>query len=294
MNINILISEKSTKSRDPFLLFKDDLYYYVFSRDNKIYISVSNKIENLDKSKEIVVYDNQENLKNLWAPELHIIDNKCYIYVAADDGNNKNHRMYVLKNNSDNPINNYENVGIISDKSNNWAIDGTVFNYNGNLYFIWSGCNGRITDKQELFIAPMSSPIKISGDKVLISSPIYEWEKCGGNKIDLPYVNEGPSILKINDRIFIIYSASGCWTKDYCLGALELIDENPLLKSSWKKYQEPVFKSNNELIGPGHCTFTKDDKFLYFIFHSFVNENDLNLTNVQAKYMKIDRKSTEF
>ena len=41
----------------------------------------------------------EEYSKELWAPELHIIDGKCYIYVACDNGNNYNHRMYVLENN---------------------------------------------------------------------------------------------------------------------------------------------------------------------------------------------------
>ena len=29
--------------------------------------------------------------------ELHYLDGAWYVYVAMDDGNNKNHRMYVLK-----------------------------------------------------------------------------------------------------------------------------------------------------------------------------------------------------
>lgn len=101
----------------------------------------SEELESLGSAVEIVVYKNKERLKNLWAPELHIIDNKCYIYVACDDGNNENHRMYVLYNDSDNPLIEYKNNGIISDISNKWAIDGTVLNYKNELYFVWSGCD---------------------------------------------------------------------------------------------------------------------------------------------------------
>jgi GH43 family beta-xylosidase len=36
--------------------------------------------------------------KELWAPELHFIKGKWYMYFAADDGNNNNHRIYVLEN----------------------------------------------------------------------------------------------------------------------------------------------------------------------------------------------------
>lgn len=292
MKAKTLIKEKSTKSRDPYVLYYNNLYYYCFSREDKIYLCVSEKLETLNNANEIIVYKNKERLKNLWAPELHIIDNKCYIYVACDNGNNENHRMYVLYNNSNNPLIEYKNKGIISDISNKWAIDGTILNYKNELYFIWSGCDKNIHYKQEIFISKMANPFEISSEKVLLSSPEYGWEKCGGDGINLAFVNEGPSVLYINKRIFIVYSASGCWCKDYCLGLLELLKDNPLSKDSWKKYDKPIFSSTKNIIGPGHCSFTiknnGDNIERYMIFHSFNDEKNLNLQNVNARYIKID------
>lgn len=292
MQIKTLIKEKSSKSRDPYVLFFHGFYYYCFSRDDKIYLSASKELGLLENAEEIVVYKNKEGLKNLWAPELHIIENKCYIYVSCDNGLNENHRMYVLYNNSNNPLIEYKNNGIISDISNKWAIDGTILNYKNKLYFIWSGCNKNIHYKQEIFIAEMANPFEISSEKVLLSTPEYYWEKCGGDGINLAYVNEGPSVLYLNKKIYIVYSASGCWCKDYCLGLLELIGDNPLSKKSWKKYNKPVFSSTNNIIGPGHCSFiiknNKNDIERYMVFHSFNDKNDLSLQNVNAKYIKID------
>lgn len=252
----------------------------------------SEELESLGSAVEIVVYKNKERLKNLWAPELHIIDNKCYIYVACDDGNNENHRMYVLYNDSDNPLIEYKNNGIISDISNKWAIDGTVLNYKNELYFVWSGCDKNIHYKQEIFISKMANPFKISSEKILLSSPEYCWEKCGGDGINLAFVNEVPSVLYINEKIYIVYSASGCWCKDYCLGLLELLGDNPFSKDSWKKYDKPIFNSTKNIIGPGHCSFTiknnNNNIERYMIFHSFNDEKDLDLQNVNARYVKID------
>ena len=169
MKVKTLIREKGSKSRDPYVLYHNSLYYYCFSRDDKIYLSVSKKFESLDSVNEVVVYKNKERLKNLWAPELHIIDNKCYIYVACDDGNNENHRMYVLYNDSNNPLIEYKNKGIISDVSNKWAIDGTILNYKNELYFVWSGCNKDIHYKQEIFIAKMRNPFEIYKFKISAS-----------------------------------------------------------------------------------------------------------------------------
>lgn len=292
MKIKRLIKEKSSKSRDPYVLYFNNLYYYCFSRDNKIYLAFSKKLEKLENAKEIIVYKNKEELKNLWAPELHVINNKCYIYVACDDGNNENHRMYVLYNDSNNPLLEYKNHGIISDASNKWAIDRTIFNYKNELYFIWSGCDKNIHYKQEIFIAKMANPFEISSDKVLISTPQYYWEKYGGDGITLPFVNEGPAILQIKEKTYIFYSASGCWCANYCLGLLELTGDDPLSCKSWKKYNKPIFSSTEKIIGPGHCSFTinnnKKDTKVYMIFHSFNDKNNLSLQNVNARYIKLD------
>lgn len=289
MEIKTLIKENSSKSRDPYVLYFNNLYYYCFSRDDKIYLSVSEELESLEEKEEIVVYKNEERLKNLWAPELHVINNQCYIYVACDDGNNENHRMYVLYNNSNDPLIEYKNKGVISDISNKWAIDGTILNYKNELYFIWSGCDKDIHYKQEIFIAKMANPFEICSEKVLLSTPEYYWEKQGGDGVNLAFVNEGPAILEINEKLYLVYSASGCWCKDYCLGMLELVGDDLFSKKSWKKYDKPIFSSVENIIGPGHCSFvTNDDKETYMVFHSFNGEDDLNLENVNARYMKLD------
>lgn len=296
MRSKVLLSEKSSKSRDPYVILYNNFYYYCFSRDDKIYLMMSDNFESLSCSKEIVVYSNKEGLKNLWAPELHVIDDTCYIYVAADDGNNENHRMYVLCNNSSNPLDMYKNYGIIGDSSK-WAIDGTILKYKNDLYFIWSGCEESISYKQELFISKMKSPLELDGEKVLISSPQYEWETMGGDTKTLPYVNEGPAVFfNDNEEIFIFYSASGCWSQYYSIGVLELVRENLLLRSSWKKYDKPLLCLDNGLIGPGHCTFVDvkdsiDEK--YIIFHSFNDREDFSLNNVSVRYIKFNIKGCD-
>jgi GH43 family beta-xylosidase len=41
--------------------------------------------------------------KDIWAPELHFYDGKFYFYFTADDGQNINHRIWVLENSSPDP-----------------------------------------------------------------------------------------------------------------------------------------------------------------------------------------------
>lgn len=75
-----------------------------------------------------VVYTPPSPYGDVWAPELHYIQGAFYIYVAMDkNGNNADHRMYVLKGRSTtDPTQPFDMVGQITSPDNNWAIDGTV------------------------------------------------------------------------------------------------------------------------------------------------------------------------
>lgn len=43
------------------------------------------------------VYVAPPGLDNLWAPEIFYIGGQWYMYFALDNGDNANHRMYVIK-----------------------------------------------------------------------------------------------------------------------------------------------------------------------------------------------------
>jgi hypothetical protein len=70
-------------------------------------------------------------------------------------------------------------------------------------------------------------------------------------------VNEGPQVAIRNGIINLVYSASGSWTNDYCLGLITADANRDLLDpASWHKREEPIFVSGNGLYGPGHHSFT--------------------------------------
>ncbi|WP_170109478.1 family 43 glycosylhydrolase [Melghirimyces profundicolus] len=92
-------------------------------------------------------------------------------------------------------------------------------------------------------------------------------------------MNEGPQILKRNGKVFIVYSASGSWTPDYCLGMLTLKDgADPMVPGSWSKSKHPVFQRNDRagVFGPGHASFTKspDGTEDWIVYHATSGEND--------------------
>lgn len=196
--------------------------------------------------------------KDLWAPELHHVNGRWYIYVAADDGRWKQHRMHVLENDNADP---FQGEFVLKGKvfdphADRWAIDGTLFSVKGRLFFVWSGWEGTENVRQNLYIAPMSNPITLGGPRVEISRPQFAWEKAGSDpEHQLPEVNEGPVVLVRADRVVIVYSAGGSWTNDYCLGMLTAqLDGDLLSPTTWKKREEPVFHRARGVIGPGHCS----------------------------------------
>ena len=136
--------------------------------------------------------------------------------------------MYVLENKSSDPFKGkWEFKGKIAAKTDKWAIDGNIFEHKKQLYMIWAGWEGDKNGQQNIYIAKMKNPLQIEGDRVLISSPTHSWEIHGAlhDDVNPPQVNvnEGPQYLAHDKKVFIIYSASGCWTDFYALGMLTAV-----------------------------------------------------------------------
>lgn len=265
---------------DPYSFYKDGYYYYTNSTQNNLTLRKTKNLADLHTAEKKVVWTPPPATmysKELWAPEILFLDGKWYMYFAADDGNNHNHRMYVIENSSADPLKGeWVFKGKIADATDKWAIDGDVFRHNGQLYMIWSGWEGDVNGQQNIYIAKMSNPWTISSARVKISSPELDWETHGhipGETPEQVNVNEGPQFLKKKDKLFIIYSASGCWTDFYTLGMLTADAKSDLLNpSSWKKSPEPVFKNapENGVYAAGHNSFftSPDGKEDWILYHA--------------------------
>jgi GH43 family beta-xylosidase len=266
---------------DPWSIFKDGYYYYTHTLGNRIDIWKTSDLSQLKTAERKTIFVPPPNTlysKQLWAPEIHYINNKWYVYFAADNGNNNNHRLYVLENSSQDPMQGTWNFkGKIADVSDKWAIDGSVFIHRKQLYMIWSGWSGDQNGSQDIYIAKMKNPWMIEGKRVRISSAVYDWEKHG--KLNDPYnppqvlVNEGPQILRNKKKLFLVYSASGCWTEAYSLGMLTFKGKKNLLDSSlWYKNPQPVFDASpeNGVYAPGHNSFFKspNGKEDWILYHA--------------------------
>ncbi|MEP7143126.1 MAG: glycoside hydrolase family 43 protein [Ferruginibacter sp.] len=266
---------------DPWCFYKDGYYYYTNSTGKNITLWKTKSIAGLRTAEKKVVFNPPASgpySRELWAPEIHFLQGKWYIYFAADSGKNINHRLWVLENSSMDPLNGaWTMKGKMTTPEDKWSIDGSVFEYKKQLYAIWSGWEGDVNGKQDIYIAKMKNPWAIEGERIKISSPELPWEIMGklNNPDDPPVVkvNEGPEVLIHDSKVFLIYSASGCWTDFYALGMLTASGKSNLMDpASWKKSSEPVFKQSkeNSVYAPGHNSFFKspDGKEDYILYHA--------------------------
>ena len=270
---------------DPSVVQRDGFYYYMQTTGHNLTIWRTQDITDLRNAEKKVVWTPPETgpySKGVWAPELHFLQGKWYIYFAADSDANTTHRIWVLENSAPNPLEGaWVMKGKLADKSDTWAIDPSVFEANGKTYAIWSGWLGQNNGVQNIFIARLKNPWTIRGSRKLLSSPQYPWEKVGDlgkgatGVIPIPHVdvNEGPEILEHGDKIFLVYSASGCWTNYYELGMLTAGAKSNLMKpSSWRKSAVPVFWESPEagVFAPGHNTFfqSPDGKEDWILYHA--------------------------
>src|SRR5687768_13298449 len=148
-------------SADPWVIFHNGAYYSCESRQqDTIWVRKAKCFTELNQAEGIMVWSAPPfgaNSKSVWAPELHLINGRWYIYYAADDGLNENHRMWVLEGITDDPAGPYRCRGILDTSA--WAIDGTILQMeDGSLYFTWSGWPGKENGRQHLYVAPMSNP----------------------------------------------------------------------------------------------------------------------------------------
>ncbi len=266
------------RGADPFIIKHNGLYYRVWSNGRGFRVSESRFLTRAERIAQAWIAPKEgPGAHHLWAPEIHPINGKWYIYAAGADrniGSYSNQRTFVLE--ADSPFGPYENKGVVytgddptHETENRWAIDMTVLELNGKLYGIWSGWEygaDHHNVSQMLYIAEMENPWTVKDTRVLLAKPELKWEK--GDHIQLL---EGPQVLKHGKDVFILYSTRGSWTIYYKMGQLRLKrGADPLDPNSWVKSSQPVFKGTETVYGVGHASMTTspDDKEYWIYYHS--------------------------
>lgn len=281
---------------DPWVIKDGDEYFVTFTTGDNITLVRTNKMSDLKTGEKKVVWTPPStgmNSKEIWAPELHKLDGVWYIYYAASNGDNSTHRMWVLENTASNPLEGeWVDKGELKLPDDKWAIDGSPFKLNEKDYFVWSGWDGDNNVRQDIYIAEMENPLSVKRPRVCLLKPAEPWESNGTN----PQVVEGPQFLLKNDKAFLFYSAGGCWTDGYSIGALVLeSNQDPMDANSWNRLgSNPLFKTNTtgNASGPGHNSFFKslngDEDWILYHANPSANLGCANDRSVRMQKMSWD------
>ncbi len=250
---------------DPYILRKDGKYYFTASVPafDRVILRKADTLEGLAQAEEKTVWIRHETGDmscNIWAPEIHWVDDAWYIYFAAarggaDENGCFDHRTYALRNPNPDPTEGgFTEAGRIETGWESFTIDSTVTVFEGKRYFIWAQRDFSIPGNSNLYIAEMENALELKLPAVRLSVPEFDWE-CRGF-----LVNEGPGCLHHDGNLYITYSGSAT-DERYAMGLLTLkAGSNPLDASAWTKSLVPVMvtEEKNGLYGPGHNSFTTD------------------------------------
>ena len=287
---------------DPYVYkHTDGTYYFTASIPayDGIVLRHSDTLAGLKDAEEVRVWQKHDKgimSEHIWAPELHYLDGKWYIYYAGGDIDDVwAIRPYILECADQDPMTgNWVEKGKMTRAEEDefsfeaFSLDGTVFENRGKHYYIWAEKVGVGKQISNLYIAEMENPCKLKTVQVLLTTPDYDWERIGF------WVYEGPAVIHHDGKIYMTYSASETGAA-YCMGMLSISEDADLLDPAmWKKERYPVLETNAEkgIYGPGHNSFTEDEQGNpIMVYHARTEEkiegNPLYNPNRHAMLMKL-------
>ncbi|BCJ40717.1 hypothetical protein GCM10010168_72950 [Actinoplanes ianthinogenes] len=266
-----LVSQRA----DPFISERiNGKYYFTGSVPSydRVVLRGSTTLAGLTDATETTIWTRPAGGKMggfVWAPELHRIDGKWYIYFTSSDADDIWHiRPFVLESSLADPLDpaGWSVKGEIALEWDSFALDATTFSHRGKRYLLWAQSEPEIAVNSSVYIAEMANPWTLKSKPTRLTTPTKSWEIQGYK------VNEGPAVLVRNGRVFLTYSASAT-DANYCMGLLTAsASANLLDRDSWTKSPDPIFVSNDETKrwGPGHNSFTvaEDGKTDVLVYHA--------------------------
>lgn len=195
---------------DPFVMRAEDgKYYFTASVPayDKIILRCSNTLKGLKDAKEKVIWTKHESgemSRHIWAPELHYLFGKWYIYFAASmEEDIWRLRPYILECQGPDPMKDeWIEKGKIQRSDDDiysfdaFSLDATILENKGEYYYIWAEKVSVGIQISNIYIAKMESATKLKTAQVLLTTPDYDWER-----VDI-WVNEGPAAIHHDGKIF--------------------------------------------------------------------------------------------
>ncbi len=268
---------------DPWIAHENGVYYFSGGcHENSICVRSATTLEGLREGEWHIVFTAPAvgpNNSDIWAPEIHRVNGRWYIYYAADPNHDNNlHRLFVAQADTDDPLGHYSMGdtgapnGQIAESLATWGIDPDVFTAaDGKLYLTWSCADLKDPrHPQDICLARLRDPLHLDSDTSRIALPLEPWETRSAPII------EGPVGYTRGGHTFITYSGSASWKpNDYSVGLLTHTAGDMLSPVSWSK-SGPIFDHHDTAYGAGSVVFIQAPNGEWWNFYHGIDRLDCN------------------
>ncbi len=273
------ISTEITDIGDPFILCENGVYYlYATSSADGFFVWKGKNLADLKKVGFCYKKERSFGYGCFWAPEVvKRADGKYIMHFTARDRVDGRLRTGVAVASS--PEGEFVDVreGKPMFDCGTDTIDASCFTDDDGksyLYFV-KDCSSNIIDgihTSQIFVSRLSDDLtSLVGEEKLIASPWQGWEsqslpaccmtelrKNGEKQGEFFVWNEGPSVIKNENKYYLTYSANCYDSKLYSVGAA--VADSPLGPFE-KRSDNPIMTYiEGEMSGPGHNSFFTDNE----------------------------------
>ena len=291
---------------DPFCMYWKGSYYFIATNDadqnQTLSIRRADKLQGLAAAEEQILLDTHSwpEIKGLlWAPEIHTVKGRLYMFFAATSGDfyGEEVRVMQLREHGDpmcradwmRPRSMQKKDGSpLCEEGRVISLDMTVFEEGGKDYAVWSQRQLLPADQGAwLYIAQIDGeqPWRLLSDPVCLAVPEYGWEN------NHAFVVEGPYALWYHGKLMLTYSGSAV-DATYTVGCLVHRSGAPILDPiGWVKGNYPLLSSRSVEgeFGTGHNSYVKDENgTLWNFYHARKTPDSPRSCGIRKVYFDID------
>lgn len=205
------------------------------------------------------------NQADVWAPEVVYRNGKFYLYYTASKAS-QDWRVGEMARRigvgvSDSPRGPFVDAGYAVTPG--WGIDGHVFKdpADGREYMFYSYLYEPRLPGAGIVADLMTAWDALSGKPSHVTRGSEAWEDKDGDPGNgsLRYTNEAPTVLKKNDRYYMMYSGGSWDLPSYSMAYAysQTVLTGGLDGAGWTKVVPPILRSTPIVQGPGHNSVAK-------------------------------------
>jgi beta-xylosidase len=199
-----------------------------------------------------------------WAPEITYENGKVYVYYAA---HKKGGNLCLGVASADRPEGPYTDHGPLMCEEVGSIDAYPMRDEDGKLYMVWKEDANSVGKPTSIWVMGMNEErTSFTGEKKELFRNNAPWE---GNLV------EGVSMIRHGDYIYAFYAGAGCCGAacTYAVG----VARSKSLFGPWEKYQKnPIMKTNEQWVCPGHGTPVEKDGRYYFMYHAYDKTNNVH------------------